>query len=91
MSSSVRDLLNGDATLLNRRDAGGRTPLHRAVKGSAHEVIALLLDRGADIDATDGTGSQALDLAVWSRRPLAPASAIFTPPGCCWHVVLPVI
>jgi hypothetical protein len=30
----VRDLLNGDATLLNRRDAGGRTPLHRAVKGS---------------------------------------------------------
>ena len=48
----VRDLLNGDSTLLNRRDAGGRTPLHRAVKGSAHEVIALLLDRGADIDAT---------------------------------------
>ena len=73
----VRDLLNGDATLLNRRDAGGRTPLHRAVKGSAHEVIALLLDRGADIDATDGTGSQALDLAVWSRKALVPASGAF--------------
>jgi len=73
----VRDLLNGDATLLNRRDAGGRTPLHRAVKGSAREVIALLLDRGADIDATDSTGSQALDLAVWSRRALAPASGAF--------------
>jgi ankyrin repeat protein len=38
--------------------------------GSAHEVMALLLDRGADIEATDGTGSQALDVAVWSRRPL---------------------
>jgi ankyrin repeat protein len=74
---SVRELLNGDATLLNRRDAGGRTPLHRAVKGSALEAITLLLDRGADIDATDGTGSEALDLAVWSRRPLAPASDDF--------------
>ena len=40
-------------------------------------MIALLLDRGADIDATDGTGWQALDLAVWSRRPLAPASSDF--------------
>jgi ankyrin repeat protein len=73
----VRDLLNEDATLLNRRDAGGRTPLHRAVNGSGHEVIALLLDRGADIDATDGTDWQALDLAVWSRRALVPASGAF--------------
>lgn len=74
---SVRDLLNGDATLLNRRDDGGGTPLHRAVKGSAHEVIPLLLDRGADIDATNGTGLQALDLAVWNRSPLPPASRDF--------------
>ncbi len=70
---SVRDMLKGDATLLNRRDSDGRTPLHRAVMGSAHEVMALLLDRGADIEATDGTGSQALDVAVWSRRPQVPA------------------
>lgn len=64
----VRDLLNGDETLLNRRDADGRTPLHLAAKRSAHEVIALLLDRGADLDATDGTGAQAVDLAIWSRN-----------------------
>ena len=52
---SVRELLEREnATLLNRRDDGGRTPLHRAVKGSAHDVITLLLDRGADIGATDG-------------------------------------
>lgn len=73
----LRDLLNGDATLLNRRDAGGRTPLHLAVKRSAHEVIALLLDRGADIDATDGTGAQAVDLAIWSRNTLVPARGDF--------------
>ena len=53
---SVRDMLKGDATLLNRFGDGGKTPLHRAVKGSAHEVIPLLLDRGAGIDATDRTG-----------------------------------
>lgn len=73
----VRDLLNGDATLLNRRDAGGRTPLHLAAKRSAHEVVALLLDRGADLDATDGTGAQAVDLAIWSQNTLAPASDDF--------------
>ena len=90
----VRDLLNGDATLLNRRDAGGRTPLHRAVKGSAQEVIPLLLDRGADIDATDDTGSQALDLAVWNRRAgerLRRRVALSILPDYCCHVVLPVI
>ena len=67
-AEEVRDLLNGDATLLNRRDTGGRTPLHRAVHGSAHRVITLLLDRGAGLEATDDTGSQALDLAIWCRR-----------------------
>lgn len=40
-------------------------------------MIALLLDRGAEIDATDDRGSQALDLAVWSRRAVAPASGAF--------------
>jgi ankyrin repeat protein len=73
----VRDLLHGDATLLNRRDAGGRTPLHRAVKGSAHEVIALLLDRGADMNATDGKDWQALDHAIWRRRAHSTASGAF--------------
>jgi ankyrin repeat protein len=64
----VRDLLEEDATVLNRRDPVGRTPLHRAAKRSAHEVIALLLDRGADRDATDSAGAQPIDLAVWSRN-----------------------
>jgi ankyrin repeat protein len=64
----VRGLLNGDASLLNRRDAAGSTPLHRAVKGSAHSVIALLLDRDADMAATDNRDRQAIDLAVWNRK-----------------------
>jgi ankyrin repeat protein len=64
----VRRLLSGDADLVSRRDAGGRTPLHRAAKGLASEVIALLLDRGADMGATDHKDWQAIDLAVWNRR-----------------------
>ena len=73
----LRELLNRDDTLLDRRDAGGRTPLHRAVKGSAHQVIALLLDRGGDIEAADDEGWQALDLAVWSRRAHVPERDAF--------------
>jgi ankyrin repeat protein len=64
----VRDLLEEDATLVNRRDSRGRTPLHRAATRSADEVIALLLDRGADRVATDAAGAQAIDFAVWSRN-----------------------
>lgn len=62
----VRDLLEEDATLVNRRDRNGRTPLHRAAWCSAHEVIALLLDCGADPNATDSAGVQPIDLAIWN-------------------------
>jgi ankyrin repeat protein len=48
----VRELLDGDPTLLQRRDSVGDTPLDRAVMGSARGVIALLLARGANYDLT---------------------------------------
>jgi ankyrin repeat protein len=58
-------------------DRSGSTPLHRAVAASEREVIALLLDRGADIHALHGNGPrsergyapvdfQAIDLALWN-------------------------
>jgi ankyrin repeat protein len=79
----VRELLDADATLLNHGDRAGGTPLHRAVAGSASEVVKLLLDRGADIHAIHGAGLgapggfsphdvQAIDIAIWGgfgRRP----------------------
>jgi ankyrin repeat protein len=72
----VRDLLDADPTLVHRGDSTGGTPLHRAVMGSAREVIALLLDRGADIHAIHGVGRgaptgwwppdvRAIDIAIW--------------------------
>lgn len=72
----VRELLDADPTLVGRGDGAGGTPLHRAVLGSAREMIALLLDRGADIHATHGVARgasagwwppdvRAIDIAVW--------------------------
>src|SRR6266700_6286436 len=72
----IHELLDADATLLERGDSLGGTPLHRAVMGSARRVIALLLDRGADIHAVHGVAGgagagwwpedvRAIDLALW--------------------------
>jgi ankyrin repeat protein len=49
---------------VDARDAGGNTPLLvAAVEGNA-AMVALLLARGADIDARDGSEYRAFDLAV---------------------------
>lgn len=72
----VRTLLDEDPSLVHRGDRAGGTPLHRAVIGRAPNVVALLLDRGADIHAVHGAGLgscsgyapqdlQAIDVAIW--------------------------
>src|SRR5580765_4740618 len=72
----VRALLDGDPSLVRVSDRAGGTALHRAVIGHAHGVVALLLDRSADIHAIHGEGLgtrngyapenlQAIDLAIW--------------------------
>jgi ankyrin repeat protein len=72
----VRELLDADPSLVRASDRAGGTALHRAVIGRARDVVALLLDRGADIHAIHGEGLgtrdgyapenlQAIDLAIW--------------------------
>jgi len=72
----VRKLLDADPALVRASDRAGGTALHRAVIGRSREVVALLLDRGADIHAIHGEGLgtrqgyapenlQAIDLAIW--------------------------
>lgn len=84
----VRELLDADASLLDRGDKLGGTPLHRAVMGSARRAVALLLDRGANIHAIHSTsrGSgggwgpydvQAIDLAIFGNNPASPAKGDF--------------
>src|SRR6266446_4296499 len=78
-AAQVRKLLDADPQLVHRGDGQGGTPLHRAVKASAREVIELLLERGADIHALHGAGGanaagyapvdfQPIDMALWGRR-----------------------
>jgi ankyrin repeat protein len=73
----VRQILDAEPQLLERSDRAGGTPLHRAVAASARDVVVLLLDRGADIQALHGAGPgsdrgyaaadfQPIDLALWT-------------------------
>ena len=73
----VGSLLDTDPQLVHSVDCAGGTPLHRAVASSARDVVRLLLDRGADINAVHGAGPgssrgyaaayfQPIDLALWT-------------------------
>jgi ankyrin repeat protein len=84
----VRELLDAEPALLDQGDHAGATPLHKAVVGSARNVIELLLDRGANIHAVHsvsaGAGSgwwaqdvQAIDIAIWGCNSYAFPKADF--------------
>lgn len=47
----------------------GETPLHRAAAFGDEEIIELLLESGAVIDAKDVNGDSPLSWASWYRRP----------------------
>jgi len=61
----VRAMLDADPTIVDRGHPRGVTPLQLAVLGGSQQVVALLLDRGANIHASGGRDLQAIDLAVW--------------------------
>lgn len=52
----ARELIREGAAL-NAFDAIGYAPLHHAVKNGKFEMVRLLLDAGADIDARAGAGA----------------------------------
>jgi ankyrin repeat protein len=47
----IKELLATDAELINARDKDGSTPLHCATWKGQQEVVALLLEQGADVNA----------------------------------------
>jgi ankyrin repeat protein len=49
--AQVRELLAGDASLVNARDKDGSTPLHCAAWKGHAAVAELLLEAGADVNA----------------------------------------
>lgn len=52
----VTELLEANPALVNHKGRQGRTPLHDAVRLGQKDVVELLIDRGADMTATDGMG-----------------------------------
>lgn len=83
--SLVRRCLDSNPALVHDINRAGGHPLHRAVVGGAHEVVSLLLDRGADIHAIHGAGMgsaagyapqdlQPIDLAIWGGPRQIPPS-----------------
>ena len=50
----------------NAVDANGTPPLHRAVRNRCAAAVEVLLDAGADPQATNRRGSTAIQLAGWT-------------------------
>ena len=50
---SVQSLLSNHADFINERDGTGATALHYAAFGGHRAIVQLLLESGADINATD--------------------------------------
>jgi ankyrin repeat protein len=63
----VMELLATDKSLINVRDKDGSTPLHCAVWKGHEQVVALLLDSGADVNAHNQNDH-------WGTTPLHAAS-----------------
>ncbi len=66
-ATSVRALLELDRSLVDARDSDASTPLHCAAWKGHAEVVAILLDFGADIQARNENGH-------WGDTPLHAAA-----------------
>ena len=61
----LAEVLASDPALARARSAGGHTPLHAVREGPAcAQMLDLLLDRGADLDAAAGDGATPLSAAL---------------------------
>jgi len=60
---SVRLLADAGANLAARGSSARETPLHAAAWRSSKEIVAALVERGADVMAIDAKGQTPLDVA----------------------------
>jgi ankyrin repeat protein len=63
-ASLVKQLLSDDPSLVRATDEHAKTPLHLAAEHDHHHVAKMLLDAGADLEATTSWGATAFDWAA---------------------------
>jgi hypothetical protein len=59
---SLKEMIEGNAAVVNMRSEDGRGPLWWAYEYKQQEIIDLLIENGAPTDATDGDGFYPRDL-----------------------------
>lgn len=69
--AEMKTMLAEDASLVHSRINGtnDERPVHWAALSGNIEVVTLLLDNGAEIDAVDAQGLTALHWAAWQGQP----------------------
>jgi prolyl 4-hydroxylase len=64
----LRQVLDKQPEVINRRDVNGWTPLHEAVRRGSYEHVELLLDRGAEVNARTGKHQDGESPVVMAAR-----------------------
>ena len=64
----VKTFLDKDPSLANSKDNNGFAPLHWAAGGGSRDVTAVLLAKGADVNARNDFGATPLHLAAFMGR-----------------------
>lgn len=65
---------------INKQNVGGQTPLHLAAHSSRHDLVTILLDRGADATLVDHAGHTILHCGVLGSLPEESFKAILSQP-----------
>ena len=60
--------LDQHANHVNVRDGNGWTPLHEAVRSQSVQLVQLLLDRGAEVNARTGRNGDEGSVLWWAKR-----------------------
>ena len=63
--SLIEDLVEANPNVIHKRDEFGNSPLHWAVKYNFLEIIQMLLELGADLNAKNIEGQSPLFFAYW--------------------------